>query len=289
MNRFAIIIPTWNNLGYLKLCIDSLRKNSHFQNQFIVYINEGSDGTPEWVQQQEGVDFIHSTRNDGICVAVNSCRKMVKANYIVYMNDDMYVCPDWDLRLSEEIDKIGHDKFMLSATLIEPHPVGNPSYVSIVRNFGDSLESFREEALLKSITDLPRGDWSGASWPPSVVSTRVWDIVGGYSLEFSPGMYSDPDFSMKLWRYGVRIFRGVGASKVYHFQSKSTGKVRKNNGNETFLFKWGISARVFYRYYLKMATDYQGPLPDDTRIPFGVALGNSIKRIYRNILYRPRI
>ncbi len=290
MSQFSIIIPSWNNLGYLKLCVESIRKNSSFRNQIIVYANEGSDGTLEWLKEQTDIDYIHSIRNDGICIAVNSCRRLVTTDYIVYMNDDMYVCPEWDLRLHEQIEHIGHDRFMLSSTLIEPHPVANPNYISVVRDFGDSVESFKEEELLKSFGELRRNDWCGSSWPPSVVSTRVWDVVGGYSLEFSPGMYSDPDFSMKLWRYGVRIFRGVGASQVYHFQSKSTGKVKKNNGNETFLFKWGISARVFYRYYLKMGEDYRGPLHEnDVNIPFSVSLGNAIKRIYRNTLYRTSV
>ena len=41
----SIIIPTFNNIKYLKLCIDSLKKNSHFKNQILVHVNEGSDGT----------------------------------------------------------------------------------------------------------------------------------------------------------------------------------------------------------------------------------------------------
>jgi len=286
MNRFSIIIPTWNNLEYLRLCVSSILKNSYFKNQIIVYVNEGSDGTLEWVKEQTEVEFIHSAKNEGICVAVNSSREKVQAKYMVYMNDDMYVCRNWDLELFKKIEEIGHDGFMLSSTLIEPHPVNNPNYVSIVRNFGDNVSNFREEELLASVDRIYKADWSGASWPPSVVSTRLWDVVGGYSIEFSPGMYSDPDFSMKLWRYGVRIFMGVGKSKVYHFQSKSTGKVKKNNGNEMFLIKWGISARAFYKYHLRMAREYEGALVKTKGVPFFVSFGNLMKRIYRSIRYK---
>ena len=42
---FTIIIPTWNNLKYLELCVNSIRKNSAYFHQIIVAINEGTDGT----------------------------------------------------------------------------------------------------------------------------------------------------------------------------------------------------------------------------------------------------
>ena len=37
---FSILIPTFNNIDYLKLCIESIRKNSKFNHQIIVHINE---------------------------------------------------------------------------------------------------------------------------------------------------------------------------------------------------------------------------------------------------------
>ena len=53
-NLFSILIPTWNNLDFLKLCIESIRKNSCFQHQIIVYVNDGSDGTLDWVRSMGG-------------------------------------------------------------------------------------------------------------------------------------------------------------------------------------------------------------------------------------------
>ena len=40
---FSIIIPSLNNYNYLKICIDSLLKNSKFKNQIIVHVNVGND------------------------------------------------------------------------------------------------------------------------------------------------------------------------------------------------------------------------------------------------------
>ena len=278
---FSILIPSWNNLEYLKLCIKSIQKNSFYKHQVIVYINEGKDQTAAYLDTLEGVDYIHSEKNDGICYALNSCRRLVKAAYIVYMNDDMYVCPNWDVPLVEEINRIPDDLFSLSATLIEPTLTHNPQLVSIVADFGTDLESFREEQLLKDYSSFTKDDWSGASWPPNVFSLSTWDKVGGYSIEFSPGMYSDPDFSMKLWKSGVRHFKGIGSSRVYHFGSKSTKRIRKNKGSDLFLAKWGITARTFYRYYLKMGRPAHCPLTDPPEIPFWEVKRNMLKKILR--------
>ena len=47
----------------------------------------------------------------------------------------------------------------------------------------------------------------------------------------------DDDFAMKMWDAGCRVFIGVGESRVYHFISKSTVRIKKNNGKKQFLKK----------------------------------------------------
>ncbi|MDE6182961.1 MAG: glycosyltransferase, partial [Rikenellaceae bacterium] len=63
---FSILIPTWNNLPYLKLCIESIRKNSTYHHQILLFINDGSDGTLKWAESQE-IRYVHSPENVGIC------------------------------------------------------------------------------------------------------------------------------------------------------------------------------------------------------------------------------
>ena len=91
---FSILIPTWNNLPYLRLCIESLRKNSDFRHQIIVMVNEGSDGSLEWVSCQPDLELIHSSENIGICYGLNVCRLRITTPYVVYANDDMYFLND---------------------------------------------------------------------------------------------------------------------------------------------------------------------------------------------------
>ena len=106
-------------MPYLKLCIDSLRKHSRFPHQIIVHINEGADGTLDWVQSQSDLGYTFSEKNIGVCYALNQCRTLATADYFLYLNDDMYVCPGWDQELFAEIKAIGHDEFFLSTSVIE--------------------------------------------------------------------------------------------------------------------------------------------------------------------------
>lgn len=57
---FSILIPTWNNLPFLKICVDSIRKNSTYRHQIIVHVNDGSDGTLEWARTWDRCSFCSS-------------------------------------------------------------------------------------------------------------------------------------------------------------------------------------------------------------------------------------
>lgn len=251
---FSIFIPTWNNLDYLKLCVTSLQKNSTTKIQIIILVNEGVDGTLDWLKSQDQVDYIHAKKNVGICYGLNICRSIVKSDYVAYLNDDMYALPNWDKVLKDDISKLDTKLFMISSTMIEPHDTSNPCVV--VQDYGGHLKNFDEGLLLKEYKNYSIPDWSGSTWPPNVVHIDVWDLVGGLSIEFSPGMYSDPDFAKKLYEAGTRIFKGVGNSLVYHFGSKSTKRVKKNTGRDMFLLKWGMTASYFSKKILNIGKPY---------------------------------
>ncbi len=129
-----------------------------------------------------------------------------------------------------------------------------------------------------------RDDVNGVPTQPTLVSRSLWHLVGGYSTELSPGMSSDNDFSMKMWAAGARRFVGVGASLVYHFQCKSTGKVVKNDGRTQFLRKWGMTQSIFDRYYLRRGKPV--PAGNDGRLPEPVNDGKLRWELFRSRVKR---
>ncbi len=256
---FSIIIPTWNNIDYLKLCVASIAKNSAHAHQIIVHVNDGSDGTLDWVIANK-LDYTHSPDNIGICKAVNIAAAKATMPYIVYMNDDMYTCPGWDKKIIERINELGTDLFLISATMVEPTDTGNACVVHA--DYGKDLASFREKELIENLERLYCADWNGSAWPPTIVSKKYWDMVGGYSVEYSPGYSSDDDFAMKMWHIGCRYFFGIGDSLVYHFQAKSTQRIVKNDGRKQFRMKWGINQSTLNKYLIKRGSAYNGTLPE---------------------------
>ena len=262
---FTILIPTWNQFEFLQLCIDGIQKNSKLRHQIILIVNDGSDGTRKWALNQTHYDVVLFPENVGVCLALNSARSLVKSEFLIYMNDDMFVLPGWDVSIQDCIHKLGTKAFMISGTMIEPTSAGRDG-CTVVEDFGSGVKDFRRQDLLDSHADLTRSDWQGSTWPPNVIHVDVWDLVGGMSVEFSPGLGSDPDLSRKLFAIGVRQFIGLGSSQVYHFMSKSTHRIVPNDGRKTFLLKWGEHLDYFMSSILKRGEPYAGSLEKDSQI-----------------------
>jgi glycosyltransferase involved in cell wall biosynthesis len=257
---FSILIPSWNNLPILKICVESIRKNSSFNHQIIVHANEATDGTLEWLKENK-ISYTYSAKNAGVCYGFNAPYSLADAEYICLIDDDMYVCPGWDIALWDEIQKLDDDYFCLSGTLIQPFVT---SYKCVIGpyDYGRNHTEFKERELLEAYNKMPFHNWNGCNWYPMVIHRKIWNLMGGLSVEYTPGMYSDPDFMMKLWHLGVRYFKGVSASRAYHFLSLSTSRIKKNNGSKQFLLKWGISSSTFFNHYLRIGTTFEGKLKE---------------------------
>lgn len=253
---FSIIIPTFNNLSYLKLCLKSLIDNSIFNHQIIIFINEGTDGTLQYVKDTK-LKYFHSKKNIGLCKAVNQASTAVENKYLIYAHDDMCFCPGWDQEFKDEISKHGqNDDFFLSGTMVQ--------YFNglIDLDCGKNPQTFNEKKLLNELPKIKYDNFQGTTWAPSLLPLKTWKKVNGFSEEYTFGLGSDPDLNMKLWLQGVRVFKGLGNCRVYHFSSVSLRKKAWNNGAKTFLKRWGISFKFFKKHYLQSMSKYEGPLSD---------------------------
>tara|TARA_Y100000591_G_scaffold327561_1_gene352293 strand:+ start:2411 stop:3316 length:906 start_codon:yes stop_codon:yes gene_type:complete len=257
---FSIIIPTLNNLEYLKFCINSIKKNSKYNHEIIPHVNIGNDGTIDYLKDKR-IKFTHTKYNSGICEGMNLAANKATTNYILYAHDDFYFCPEWDVILKREIDSIEHNNFYFSGTMM------NNGQINF--NCGDSPKTFDEKKFLENYKNHNYYDFQGSTWAPHLIHKDVWNKVGGFSEEFFPGTGSDPDLNKKLWNEGIRIFKGINEFKVYHFGSIVTRRYKNHptiktesgsRGAKIFLLKWGISINFFKEFILKSDTKYYGPL-----------------------------
>jgi len=258
---FSIIIPTFNNLNYLSLCLDSIHKNSKYTHEIILHVNEGKDGTIDFARSNK-IIHTYSANNIGLCSGVNLAAEKATKDYILYSHDDMYFCPDWDIVLNDEIKNINTTAFYLSGTMIEK----NSGHIQL--DCGDDYFNFDEKKLLENYNKTAFFDHQGSHWAPHLIHRYYWNKIGGFSEEFNPGIGSDPDLNFKLWKNNVRIFKGLEKFRVYHFGSISLRKKNnlvRNKGAKSFLRKWGITVDFFKKYYLRTGTKYTGPLNEPAK------------------------
>ncbi len=291
---FSILIPTYNNINYLKICVDSLEKNSKFKHQIIIHINEGSDGTLNYVKEKQ-IEYTFSENNIGMPKALNLASILSKKEYILISHDDFYYCPNWDIEFFHEIKKIPDNKFYLSGTMVGAGQVPFDA--------GETYQNFDEKKLLKNLDKIKTFNFQGTTKCPGLVHKDIWKLVGGWSEEFSPTGGDDTDFAMKLWKKNIRIFKGLGKSLAYHFGSITTRKKDKklftylgSRGNKIFLKKWGMSINFFEKNFLKSGLDknknlifneYLSPLEEpnkDLNFYFDL-LKSKILKIYLNFFY----
>ena len=254
--NFTFLIPTINNYNHLKICISSIQKNSKFNHQILVHSNNSKDETSNYLKSQS-IYEMKSDKNYGLCTALNALTKKAENDFLIFIHDDMYLCPGWEDILINEINSHKDHNFYLSGVMIAKKD-GHINY-----NFGDDYKNFDETNLLKMYNNFKFNDIQGADKNPSVVHIKLWQKVGGLSEEFNPGDASDPDFILKLWNNGVRIFKGLSKFRVYHFGSITTRKnksINLNKGSKIFLKKWGFTYKFFQKYYLDCQNEYLGPL-----------------------------
>ena len=152
---FSIIIPSLNNIEYLKFALTSLVKNSKFNDhEIIVHVNIGNDGTLDFLNENN-IRYTFTDYNAGITKGVNLAANKATRKYLVYAHDDFYFCPDWDYYLLNEINMMKDDMFYLSGTMI------NNGQIKL--DCGSTLAEFNEKKLLLELKTMKTMNFQG-SW-----------------------------------------------------------------------------------------------------------------------------
>jgi ADP-heptose:LPS heptosyltransferase/glycosyltransferase involved in cell wall biosynthesis len=245
---FSIIIPTYNTLPYLKLCLQSLKEHSGLDHQLIVFADGCSDGTLEFLKQASGVRYAASGDNLGICTATNRAASMAERDWLFFINNDVVAAPGWDLALLQHLAP-GR---ALSSVQVEPGwvPVAG---CHIEKDFGRTWAEFRQDLFLKfaaHITEDDRGHIRPGIHYPFLIGRRLWNETGGLDERFNPGPGSDPDLFYRLALRGTQMLQ-VRDSLFYHFggrasrfageSSRQQAKWKKasRNSRRIYALKWG--------------------------------------------------
>ena len=251
--KISILIPTWNNVEYMKIIIPAIRKHTIVPYEILVYANEISSEMKEYASKESFDVFEHSHKNEGIALAVNLLAKQATGDMIFYLNDDMYVAPGWDEALVRKINDTIFYQY-LTSVMFEPR-WENPT-VNTPFDFGRTPETWQEQKFLSEWWDLRQIKEDIISGnTPTFVKKELWDSIGGYDKIYWPGFGTDPDFVAKIYYRAKREgkpyeFRGVADCGVYHFQCVSTERIQnaklyRQKSHKRFKAKWSMEVLEF--------------------------------------------
>jgi GT2 family glycosyltransferase len=236
-------ISTYNNLPYLKLAVESVRKNSYYKNaSFIIHAENCTDGTNEWLEEHSKIYnliTIIEPNNEivkGIGGGMNICAENVKTEYIMFLHSDFYVSKNWDLECLKIFDKYHNIPMWVFSQRIQPNIFNESSRpgVLIVPNdyFGVHYDNFQPEIFLQYAQDFSKlNDFEielgeGVS---GLIRKKDWDIIGGNDPIFSPTSWEDKDLFLRMV---IQNYKFVLTSKsaVWHFGARGSHRLEENNG-----------------------------------------------------------
>ena len=90
----SIVIAVCNLLGFTRLCIDYIRKNTLVPYELVIVDNASTDGTREYFQglsKELYVRYIYNETNLGPIIAINQGIKASKYKYICQMHNDVVI------------------------------------------------------------------------------------------------------------------------------------------------------------------------------------------------------
>lgn len=233
---FSILIPTVDNLPYLKLCLSCIEKYSSVDYEILIFNNGGNPETTSFI---EGLPHrsLHSRFNRGVSHAYNALAREAAGDYLLLWDDDKMALPGWDLEVYPMLKADGRYSWK-SLVEIWPHRT-NPC--SIYGDYGKGPLDFDEERLLLDVSELtfPRKVSLSVS---QVMSKELFFAIGGYDEKFYPGFGSDPDIMWRAFCFlGKDEDRFLNANKsfYYHFTSATTNRIFRYRWMTYGLRGWG--------------------------------------------------
>lgn len=246
--RVSIVVVTYNNLPFTKLCLTSLFGNTTWPPfELIVVDNASTDGTREYLWQLRGGTVIYHPVNKGFAPANNRGLAAAKGDVLVLLNNDTVVPPNWLPRLVAHLDDP-------SVGLVGPvtNRIGNEAEVETTyRTYGEMVEFAADHCRAHD----------GVSFEipmPAMFCLALrrdaYERIGPLDERFEVGMLEDDDYARRARAAGYRLLCAEDAF-VHHFGQASFGKLVPDGSymrlleanRKRFAEKWGEPWRPYGR------------------------------------------
>jgi GT2 family glycosyltransferase len=243
--KAAVIVVSYNNLDYLRRCLETLLAKTERPNFEVIVVDNGSeDSVVEYLQdsakREPRLQAILNGENLGFARANNiGIQAASDADYVVLLNDDTVLTRGWLTRLLRHLDDP-------AVGLVGPvtNCAANEAQINTGYQALDDLESFAESycrARVGRAFDIPMLAMYCVAMRKSLI-----DQIGLLDERFETGMFEDDDFSLRARRAGFRIVCAEDAF-VHHWGRASFSRMDQRQydrlfdaNRKKFEAKWGL-------------------------------------------------
>lgn len=234
-NPITFCLSTFNTLNYLKLAIESVRKNSFYKDApFVIHAENCTDGTNEWLEEVKDIYNleIYIENNKilrGIGGGMNFCASKVQTKYIGFLSSDFYMARNWDKELVDIIEKRPNDKLWTFSYRIEPAIFGDlnsriGTHKVPLEMFGEKHDNFNREYFLEWAEDFSNTnnlEFKKPEGVSGVIRKEDWEFIGGNDDRFAPMYWEDADIFIRMLNEGFD-FVLTTKSVLFHFASRTS-------------------------------------------------------------------
>ncbi len=252
--KVSIIIPVYNNLAYTANCLLSLVKHDSDQPIEIIVVNDCSDDqTADFLDQCEGIEVIHNTKNLGFIGSCNVGAEKAQGEYLVFLNNDTQVTEQWLTALLEPF-RTWPNTGIVGARLV--YPTGELQEAGgIIFKDGSGWNYGRMgSAIASRVQFVSEADYvSGACL---AIRSETFHSLGGFDTHYSPAYYEDTDLCFKVREAGLKVLYQP-RSTIIHFEGISSG-TSESSGTKRYQ---AINREKFKKRWAKQLKSHPEPVP----------------------------